>query len=393
MIREIREMCSGLWQLPLPKAGPDRISTLDGVRSLAVILVIARHTFDQEFFELSNNMFVRMTLGFGWVGVMLFFVLSGYLVGGQAVEDAFKGRFSSVDFLVRRSFRIFPLAYCYLLIKHGGQLGWNEWSLKNFTFTSNLRMTQVGPAHFWTLCVEEQFYFCVALGIPLFLWALPKRWKLESSLNNVLFFVLVLCLFGRAGGWFGYKFPNGAYVHTLMYLDFFLAGILIRTWEGWGARLKLGSAATCLVFSLFFPLAYLFWPFNSSSPNNNFSDEPILYALGYPLLMLWCSSIIFICATQKNRVTKFFSHPTFYTVSTLSYGMYMWQFIASSMGIGLLGKWQSVWLSVGRNVLVSMAISLGFYHFVEAPFLRLRGRLMALIKRGQVSQPDAIVLP
>jgi peptidoglycan/LPS O-acetylase OafA/YrhL len=127
---------------------PDRLPALDGVRAIAVLGVIASH----------SGIF-----GLGWVGVDIFFGLSGYLITGILLDGkaaAPRARRFFVPFYVRRSLRILPLAWAVVIVMAGlrgewSGVGWYMGYLVNW-------LPQSPPprdlGHYWSLAVEEQFY-------------------------------------------------------------------------------------------------------------------------------------------------------------------------------------------------------------------------------------------
>ena len=135
---------------------------LDGLRCLAFLAVFGVHTRPELF-------------PWGWGGVQLFFALSGFLITRILVRDL-SGRIGPDlrRYYLRRTLRIFPLYYAIIafvaVTMHLNDLGWF------LTYTYNIRgflAVGIDPmmGHFWTLCVEEQFY----LLYPLLLLATPAR--------------------------------------------------------------------------------------------------------------------------------------------------------------------------------------------------------------------------
>ena len=152
-----------------------RIPVLDGWRGFAILVVIL-HNGGFIAYELDgpSGLVVVLTntvLASGWVGVQLFFVLSGFLITGILVDTAGAPRFFR-SFYLRRTLRIFPVYYAFLavyflvvpLLPGGappgeGQLADQLWY---WTYLSNwlpLLEHPSGPLnHLWSLAVEEQFY-------------------------------------------------------------------------------------------------------------------------------------------------------------------------------------------------------------------------------------------
>ncbi|MGC2321688.1 MAG: acyltransferase [Terriglobales bacterium] len=139
----------------LPKLRSSRIPALDGMRALAVFLVILYH------------------FSFDWapasLGVLGFFVLSGFLITWLLLKENDKtGTISLSGFYKRRSLRIFPAFYAYcggwllLLLLTGHKVVWAE-VISAFCYISNYYQAFFHPAdsfvtHTWSLAIEEQFY-------------------------------------------------------------------------------------------------------------------------------------------------------------------------------------------------------------------------------------------
>jgi len=150
---------------------------LDGLRGLAILGVFANHfgTFPGS-------------QACGWLGICLFFVLSGFLITGillgQREAIALSGSTlwqSLAKFWVRRALRIFPLYYLALaLILYFDVPTARDDAWWLVTYTHNFQVSLEGwtgiYGHFWTLCVEEQFY----LIWPIAALAMPLRWMKRS---------------------------------------------------------------------------------------------------------------------------------------------------------------------------------------------------------------------
>jgi peptidoglycan/LPS O-acetylase OafA/YrhL len=166
------------------------LPALDGLRALAVLMVIAHNVelFDIAVHEGLMAKVMTFLLDFGWVGVTLFFVLSGYLITGILLDARGKAG-ALVKFLARRGLRIFPLYYALLILEFAvlpalgahpnlaEQNGWRQ--LWFWTYTVNWAgffdpaWLPHGLPHLWSLAVEEQFY----LVWPLLMLGMssPKR--------------------------------------------------------------------------------------------------------------------------------------------------------------------------------------------------------------------------
>jgi peptidoglycan/LPS O-acetylase OafA/YrhL len=132
---------------------------IDFLRGIAIILVLLRHRNINEYL-----------FRYGWVGVDLFFVLSGFLVGGLLLAE-YKtfGNIKPLHFLARRGFKIYPGYYVLILVRVL-YLVWLTWDGKlvfyrnhvwnNVLFIQNYYPNILGPT--WSLAVEEHFYFLLA---------------------------------------------------------------------------------------------------------------------------------------------------------------------------------------------------------------------------------------
>src|SRR5260370_3776566 len=151
--------------------GLRHIKALDGLRGAAILLILYDHLFwsnsqsGNRFFDFLNQ--VRDS---SWVGVNLFFALSGFLITGILFETLHDSNYFRT-FYARRALRIFPLYYGFLFVllalTKPLHFQWNGWQYYHLTYTSNLALWRYHVPlilpnfninHFWSLDVEEQFY-------------------------------------------------------------------------------------------------------------------------------------------------------------------------------------------------------------------------------------------
>jgi peptidoglycan/LPS O-acetylase OafA/YrhL len=202
----------------------DRIPELDGLRGIAIFLVLGAH-----FINVTNGprlaAFFQDLFLLGWSGVDLFFVLSGFLIGGILL-DVRSSRSYFKTFYARRFFRIIPIYYIwvtlYLLVVGFGTsflrahtrtgtvppLGFDIYShylfLQNFAVVNYIAISEYWFAHTWSLAVEEQFY----LVSPLLVRLLTRR-RLSLVLGALIFSAPLIRLFVRShfaqGPWLSYR--------------------------------------------------------------------------------------------------------------------------------------------------------------------------------------------
>lgn len=142
---------------------------LDGIRGIAILLVMTIHYFNDPQPGL-DNLVHKVTDG-GWMGVDLFFVLSGFLITGILL-DANGGAHYFISFYGRRALRIFPLYYLYLVLLwavFGIATTWPYWTyLLNIQIAINGQWPAIPyVAHLWSLAIEEQFYLLWPLVVLL----------------------------------------------------------------------------------------------------------------------------------------------------------------------------------------------------------------------------------
>src|SRR5579863_9160491 len=152
-----------------PAAADRHVRAYDGLRGIAIVLVLLRH-LGEDLPARRLGGVVDAALNAGWLGVDVFFVLSGFLITGILLDargdEAQPSEGYFLRFYARRALRIFPLYYLFLAVTifiarppmpHGT---WWYWS-----YTSNVLIARHGwpeglweTGHLWSLAVEEQFY-------------------------------------------------------------------------------------------------------------------------------------------------------------------------------------------------------------------------------------------
>jgi len=178
---------------PSAEAGSQHLPALDGLRGLAILLVMQYHFWGLAFGltgwkpTLAIDRYAKKLFGTGWSGVDLFFVLSGFLIT-SILYDAKRSGFYFRNFYARRFLRIFPLYYAFLaiallilpnfdrLVGPGQFEALRDSQLWYWTYTVNIgssihQLQANAPlvySQFWSLAVEEQFYLLWPLLILVF---------------------------------------------------------------------------------------------------------------------------------------------------------------------------------------------------------------------------------
>ena len=167
-----------------------QVPALDALRSAAILLVIFGHYAGPDGGAPPSPIWNFVLFEYGWVGVDLFFILSGLLIGRQLWRELFStGTVRVGRFILRRGYRIWPLYFFFLIIPAvvtaGRYAAWPDWVFLSNYFTGAL------PGG-WSLSTEEQFY----ISIPLLMVALRRQVK-GANWFYVLVGLLAVELLGR----------------------------------------------------------------------------------------------------------------------------------------------------------------------------------------------------
>ncbi len=308
----------------------------------------------------------------GWIGVDLFFVLSGFLVGGLLFAEY--RRYSTIDvlrFYIRRGFKIYPAFYLFLVLSLLMQYQIDPPRAWSFVAAEILFLQNYFRpvwTHTWSLAVEEHFY----LLLPLLLLLMLRRRSTGSpfatlphiviSVAGITLGLRVINTLVRSAHTFGtHHFP------THLRLDALLCGVLLAYWYHfhWAALLafctRWRTPLVAAVPLLIIPCT-LYWP-----------DHRFVHTIGFTLLTLGFSSLVLTVLGRsrpapRNPLWQLLSHLGIY-----SYSIYLWHYpvigwlrlyCPSVLTSGWPGALWLGALSVIPGVLMAK--------LVEYPLLRLR---------------------
>lgn len=368
------------------------IVELDGLRGIAVLLVMFYHfahvpEVTNKWFDQAYN---NIMLG-GWVGVDLFFVLSGFLITRILINTRNK-KFYFKSFYVKRVLRIFPLYYLYLILSffiilpymYGVMQGpeqhkilvAQESQLWFWLYLSNIKQIingvffGAGVGHLWSLSIEEQFYIIW----PLIIYFLPMR-----SLKNVCISIITGALVIRII-WAILK-PDDAqfiYVFTFTRIDTLAIGSLIAILFDQGYQFKYKSIKISLL--LFFLLSLFIVYFFGPRAERN----PIIYTIGFSVLAISFGLIIVLLRSgHKFALRTLFSNKILVFLGKYSYALYIFhplvrQLLMKFMGnpkviMGTQIPYEIVFTITG--CIVTTGIALLSWHLYEKWFLKLKNRV------------------
>lgn len=359
---------------------PRRIQQLDILRAGAVLVVMGHHW---ALYGSARGILGAVMLRVGWVGVDLFFVLSGYLVSGLLFGEHLRhGRIRVGRFLIRRGLKIYPGFYVFLFLTffaaHGRNILWTpigsresyEALLCEGLFVQNyvLRLWN----HTWSLAIEEHFYLLLSLlvlGAARARLLTRARWIGWSAP-----IVMTMCLAFRAASYTssGYSWTH-IYSRTHMRFDALWFGVCLSyahhyrraRFEAWVRRrlaLVLGMSV-----ALVSTCAWLR------------QDGFAMCTIGLPCLTVGFGGIM-LCALlwpSSRWTTSPFARGLAY-VGRHSYSVYLWHMpvllLCLSPGVAGILHVGSVAL-LGTYGLVTLIVGTGMAKLVEVPMLRLRDRL------------------
>ena len=341
---------------------------IDGLRAIAVLAVVAFHAFPS------------LVPG-GFVGVDVFFVISGYLISGLIRKRIVEGRFTFADFYVRRAKRILPalllvLAACYVFgwstLLPGAFAKLGKHTAAGIAFISNFALwSEAGYfdtsamskplLHLWSLGIEEQFY----LIWPLALWW-ASRWRrgalvMVLAIGTVSFAINLATVESAAVA----AFYSPVSRFWELQLGCLMAVLAENTQTKAMSRVVAEALSIAGAFALIFAIIF---------------DEQVGYPGRWALLPTGGACMLIASGSQSWLGRHVLSNRLLVGIGLVSYPLYLWHWpLLSFASISAFGT-PSVGVRVGL-VLASIALAVATYFFVEKPIrfgTRLRHKIAAL---------------
>jgi peptidoglycan/LPS O-acetylase OafA/YrhL len=351
---------------PRPERFLGRVPGLDGVRGLGVLLVVGLHLG----FILSPRKGGLLTGG--WVGVDVFFVLSGFLITSLLLDERAKTRGIAFGaFYIRRACRLLPALAAllaahvvYAMVKGLPMRIEAKAVLAIAAYASNWAQAfgfamPKGLVHTWTLSVEEQFYFVW----PTALLVLVKTARSRRTIVAVLVAAIAASASIRVWIWvFGSGFP-AAYMRTDARADGLLIGALFAflwRWQVLPRRLVNAAASAALVG---IGVIAVFWS----------NQSPTLFYGGFTVAAVAAAMIIVAVADGDWRPSAVFETRPLRAVGRVSYGLYLWHILVLYIIAPEIPDWPPV-AKATLIAAVSAAMTYASWQIVEKPFLRLKER-------------------
>jgi peptidoglycan/LPS O-acetylase OafA/YrhL len=366
-----------------PKGGSSQhYPALDGLRGIAILAVFCYHFAGGRA---NSNWLIEIWSSLadtGWMGVDLFFVLSGFLITGILYDTAHRPN-RVRNFYARRSLRIFPIYYGVLLLFLALTpvlgLHWKPGHLLYFFYLSNMmpiftpglaspgHWMMVG--HLWSLAVEEQFY----LVWPFIVWHVrDRRTLLRVSLSIMAAALILRLILVSRGVSYGYIFPLlPTRIDTLVCGG--IAALLVRGPSPRrlplrGVLLASGIASLALLFGMRFTT----------------HGNQLLDTFGYTIIAICFACLVFSAQQGRGLIARIGRFHFLQFFGRYSYGLYLYHGLLFVFLVQLVRPCQRLLhsdLMGGVFVVVaSLAITLGAamlsYHYFEAPLLKLKKRFV-----------------
>lgn len=365
----------------VPRDSLKHIDSLDGVRGIAITLVFIFHILasnSQTGSRLLN--FVVGLRNVGWVGVDLFFSLSGFLITGILFDTLQSGHYFK-NFYARRFLRIFPLYYGVILllyvILHPIHFAQSRHFLLLIMYLQNtplwwngVKTAVVDPSgHLWSLAVEEQFY----LVWPVLIFLIRDRRKLLWTAALLALVAPISRIFLLAHG----APYDATYKLTICRADSLLAG-------GWLAlivRGKLKDAVLRYAMPVFGLSVFLCCMIAWKTGNFLWSINHSLNSYGYSIIAIACTSLIAMALRPNSITAKAMRANTLRFLGKYSYGIYVYHQLVFIFVTWLFENWlkyhihsKSIYHLTLMALVVPITIPLAVlsFRFYEQPFLKLK---------------------
>lgn len=330
---------------------------IDGMRAIAVMAVVLFHAFSG-------------VIKGGFIGVDVFFVLSGYLITQILIKEIWHQRFTLMDFYERRIRRIIPALVIMLLgvmVVFWVILFPDEYSLlmqtlvASIAFIANIffysQVDYFAPEvktqpliHLWSLGVEEQFYMLWPLVIMLMR---GRRFALLAA------FIAISISSFAANMWL-VNFDGAAafYLPISRFWELALGG-LVAWFSLFGRQTHAKRIATYGGWLQLLGLSMLFIGFGTITENQ-------LWPGYWALIPTIGTALLLLGGNFNSNTQRWLSHPYMVRVGLISYPLYLWHWPVMVVGFLVLDGYLNHWWSVGM-VVVSIILAEGTYRYIETP--------------------------
>jgi peptidoglycan/LPS O-acetylase OafA/YrhL len=377
-----------------------RLPQLDVLRAVAILIVLLVHVpcnleGVSPWFRSGYEVIVRG----GWVGVDLFFVLSGFLISSLLFKEQLQyGTINFKRFFLRRGLKIYPSFYFLFFLTIAVFLIGGR-SMKGRAIIDELFFLQnYGPYlwyHCWSLAIEEHFYIFLPIALILAIKWNPDKQRPFAILPTVFCIIgvgviglrILILLYGVRLGI--YNNTDNLFAHTHARIDSLLFGVLLSYYSHYNRRaleLVLNKSPFVLLAIAILLLAPPFLLDQHSF---------FILSIGFSLNYLGLGIILLLCLrylpSAISRGSWLYASVAY--IGTFSYSIYLWHAPFTLWGVGWL---RGVWPSPPFHVVLpfyllgSLLLGIVASKIIELPILRLRDRLLPSRSKGMTSTEDVI---
>lgn len=343
-----------------------RDQSLDVVRGIAILLAMGWHLNTRTGVQLFDVL-LEPGRRFGWAGVDLFFVLSGFLIGGLVLRERKRtDNFDAREFLIRRAIRLWPVVWVFLAAQLiVSDKPWNTFLFQNLLHVQNFWPSSI--SHLWSLAVEEHFYLILAIFLVLAL-----RWKraLPEYVLIVLACIIIISpILRTAAAALGASYQSIQW-QTQYRIDALACGVLLalvkQYWEGVFDAIQ--SKRIVLTIILSASIAFLI-AFGKGSFIGVTLGFTVAYVGSAALLLL-------IYRSSAVRAWSWLFLPIS-IIGVYSYSIYVWHVAAANLAARVAGK---IGITSGVAIVclkyaAAFGLAAAMYYAVERPVMLLRERL------------------
>ncbi|MDW7696024.1 acyltransferase (plasmid) [Flammeovirgaceae bacterium SG7u.111] len=352
------------------------IPVLDGIRGLAILLVLIFHLFD----------YIPITK-IGWIGVDLFFVLSGFLITGILLNTKDSPNYYQ-SFIIRRALRIFPLYYGFLVffmiivpftslsqsITDYDYLTEHQvyywFYLQNWlaSFDQNWP-TGNAISHLWSLAVEEQFYL---------LWPFVVYFLSHKQIKTCCIAIVILAILIRNLLIFNQLSWVAPYINTLARFDSLAIGALLVIYIRYNKEFIEKYISKFLLVTGVLFISILIIIKANGGHNPLLLTNPIMQSIGFTVIGFFFAALIAISLQKNGKAPAFFSNPPLLFLGKYSYGLYVYHSVLDKLffneiytALGANGITSNILTSL--SILASSVIlSYISFHYYEKHFLKFK---------------------
>jgi len=358
---------------------PHKVEALDGLRGIAILIVVCSHfrsivSDDPYFDQVTPWVFVNTLFSRGFLGVDLFFVLSGFLITSLLFKiDVQKPKRSFGQFYMRRVLRLFPALFVLLLAsfiisyfeKFSMSDQWKStWPALLFVSNWNLQWNffhfQSDIGHLWSLAVEEQFYIIWPSILLLHRMFRKSQWILSIAVTSMIIWIIFhrIDLLNSRKPWLF------LYSQTDTRIDSMLVGCLAALFYRYvNLRPAIIKYAGFIAFLLVLPIAYQFADYK----------KDFLYRGGFTVIAILLAIIVLASVSREPSPRSFLELPILQWFGKVSYGLYLWHAFIFRVAERHF-HFGSNSLRIALVTIFSLLVTQFSWKYIEQPFLKLKDR-------------------